>query len=83
MTEVRRPWGLEAQRITHGAIVDVPCPACGGELRADDRFELIRYSVGLVAHHEPPFWSTTCTHCARRYNYRPEWRRLVSIQEFP
>lgn len=82
MSEERRPWGVEAPRITHGVLVDVSCPACGGDLCADDRFELIRQRVGHLQTRDV-FWSTTCTQCARRYNYAPDGRRLCPIQELP
>ena len=83
MSEERPAYGLTGPPISHGAIIDVVCSVCGGNLRADDRFELIRHTVGLGVHREPPFWSTTCTQCARRYNYEPQRRRLFSIRELP
>jgi len=74
---------LDGPQLHHGAVIDdVPCPWCGGQLRADDRFELRRHTVGRV-HREPQFWSVTCTGCARRYHYVPRWRRLGSIREWP
>ena len=75
---------LEGPPLHHGAVIDdVACPACGGQLRADDRFELRRHTVGRSVHREPQFWSVTCTGCARCYYYVPRWRRLCSIREWP
>jgi hypothetical protein len=54
--------------VREGDSLSVPCPDCGGTLRADRHFVLWSRS-GDSPETREPFWSTTCRACGHRFNY--------------